>query len=163
MDAKTFAKVGFRILAVYLIVDGIVQIWDYLSLSLGWQTMPINTHMLLVFLFAIVSPLLAGIILWLLAPSLAGWAAGGVTEERLAVPLSAVALLNVGLIAIGIVFLCLALPNIFMMLYRAYEPGGYMNRLDTGYFIAEIVRGVLGILLVLGAKFFTRLIYRLRR
>ena len=113
--------------------------------------------------FAVIYPCLAGGVLWQPAPRLAGWAAMESGDRKLAVAVDAASLLNVCLIAIGIVLQIQVLPamvdmNFTFLVYR--QPGGFFQ---TTSFVSESMRAVLGVLLVLTAKPFTRLVYRLRQ
>ena len=163
MDAKTLAKVGLRILAVYFIAEGIVQVWAFLSLRIAWSSTTTFKHTSILIIFAVLSPALVGILLWLVAPAAGRWAAGREAHEKSAIPLNAQTLLDIGLIAIGVSLFCAAVIAALGSIYSTLASEQPRALLQDDYVLSQMVQAALGVALILGARFFTRLFYRLRQ
>lgn len=164
MEAKLLAKIVLRLLAVYLIARGLMFLPEFFTVPFnsasGQYISGFDPHLLLIMTLA--APIIAGIILWIIASLIANWMVGtGGTKLSSAFSreLQAIAISTAGLI-----IAIFSIPNIVGWFLRFFENSYYngIHRIydpaTSAYFIAAILQFLLGLFLILGVRFWVRLL-----
>ena len=169
MDATLLTKISLRVLAVFLVGLGFWTLPSYFSFayySIPPNSMQADTTSWLQLFF---NPAVYGVILWLLAPNLAKLAVGKAAPEGQAAADPA-AWETTGLTILGVFFIVQNVPVLLGLmvafLWRGPHTQTWVDGDMTGlsdHLTVAAARLILGIVLVLGAAYFTRLFRRLRQ
>lgn len=160
MDAKLLAKIALRVLAVYIIAKGIMALPELMELPIYTGDAHYAGPSFLWIFAAVISPLIIGLFLWLIAPRAAHWIVGDVGKANLSMAVSGATLLTVAFISVGVTFVVLSLPNILGLIYISQDPSTARIGPDvfrSRYFFTETIRLFLGLLLIVGTKNLVRL------
>ena len=168
MNPVTFAKIAIKIVAVYLMAQGIMQVPSIISLFQFSSTpMGENAQVIFVLVSAIFMPLIAGILLWAISNWLSRYIVAGVPQDESAnnsLPhIQAVAISTVGLIVV-----VLSLPQLISLAVQLFGHTSVLNDEKVfstailSSFVASCVKVVLGLALVLGASGWVKLLYKIR-
>lgn len=168
MDANLLTKISLRVLAVFLVGLGFWLLPDYFIAaddSIPPNSFKGDTATYLTFVF---NPAVYGVLVWFLSPYVAKLAVG---KEAVEAPASAdpAAWQTAGLTVLGVFFIVQNVPVMLGLAVEFLRKGpGAMNWVDgnmTGladHLIVAVARLLLGIVLVFGAGYFTRLFRRFR-
>jgi len=168
MTPITFAKIAIKLVAVYLMAQGIMQVPSIVTLF-QFSTTPMDENVQVVFVLvsAIFMPLIAGIVLWVISNWLSRRIVAGVPQDESAnnsLPdIQAVAISTVGLIVV-----VLSLPQLISLAVQLFGHTSILNdekifsTAILSSFVASCVKVVLGLALVLGASGWVRLLYKIR-
>ncbi len=164
MNPTQFAQILLRVLSVYLIAQAIEVVPQIASYPFGSEAELDEAHLAywLVSL-AIVMPLLIGIALWLIAPRLAQGIVGRSVSSSGEAPLTANAVAGSAISVAGLLIICVYLPS-FVGAWIQYDAAGNTfnaNQLRV-HLIAQGARVCLGVLLLVGVRYWVALIKRLR-
>lgn len=165
MDAKLLAKIALRVLAVYIIARGIMELPGLLTVRMYTGDAQFGGADFLWIFAAIISPLIIGLCLWFLAPRAAYWVVGSGEKADLPMAVSGATLLAVAFISIGVAFVVQSLPNVLGFIYASQEPSNAAlgpSVFYSRYFLSEVIRLLLGLLLMVGSKNLVRLFRRFR-
>lgn len=167
MDAKLLAKIALRVLAVYIISIGILELPQIATMNIASQD--VGTLIFFTFIFMDIAPFALGVTIWLLAPRIGGWIVGKSVSAVPAKSVSTADLQTIAFVTIGLLIAIQASAYIIGVIYSslliATWPGGhdkYPPLFLSPMFGAQIAKLVLGLALLFGAKFFTQLFRRFR-
>ena len=171
MDAKSFSTFGLRLLAVYLIATGLIDIPVYLgfiydevlpnsSASANWNF----------YLAGFLSPFVVGAILWFLAPHIAKWAVGKTENIAVSERVDVMSLQTAAFSVLGIFIVIQNLPTLIYLIVDAlgFAPGSNIPLANgqtiwsSDRFYVALLRTLFGAALVLGSGFFARAFRRFR-
>ncbi len=165
MNAKTLSKIALRVLAVFFIFEGIGNL-PMLAMSINSYGSSVKVEWFPFWESAVlVAPIILGIVVWLLASTIAAWMVDYNDTGESAPPIDAFTLQVIALVTLGIFFIIQCVPNIAGTLYVFLAtPANQLQTplLHNDYLLEEALKLILAIVLVLGAGFFTRLFRRLR-
>jgi hypothetical protein len=163
MDAKLLAKLLFRMLAVYTIVEGIMQLSTLSSLESR-----VNNPQGELLIVVAISASITGLLLWVIAPKLAGWAVGRPTTSTATSSIDAANLQSIGFACIGMLLVAEALPRLIFRIFESIvlstlASNALLNSpITSAYFYGDASKLIVGLVLLFGAKFFTRQLRRFR-
>ncbi len=168
MEPNILARIAVRVVAIYVIARGIMYLPSiYTVLLYNDGRSGIDTAGIVAIIAAVFGPLVVGIVLWMVTPALSKWIVGeknGGEESGTSIgQLQAVAISTAGLV---IVFV--SLPGFISLLIQtfggAYEFEGQrtFNVNSVANFLASGLKVLFGILLVLGVRFWVRLLHRFK-
>lgn len=164
MNAKSLSKIALRVPALFFIIEGIgsLQMRTVIFSYPGSAVKSIT----LWGVATLLAPIILGVIVWIFAGTIASWIVDRNDNDESTAPLDAPTLQTIAFVTLGIFFLIQCVPIIAGMIYTSlttpddwHQPSLWVNR----YFLEKILELILALVLVLGARFFTRLIWRLRR
>jgi len=168
MNAESTVKLSLKVLSIYIIGVGLSQIPEYVAFMDGALpgvqfSADVNFYLSLVF-----SPLIVGIALWFAAPPAARFIAKGVVQEETS-DSHVQSLQAVAFATLGMYFVVENLPQLISSIIRLISGQDtqaltHAGRTFVSYNQLEVValRVILGVILVVGAQFFTQLLRRLR-
>lgn len=169
MEPRLLAKISIRVVAIYLVTYGIMQVPAITTAFYYSGNQDAEGINILLFLsFAIFSPLISGIVLWLISDKLSAWVIGNSDSKDSVNNLNSNNLQAVALSIIGLVVVFITLPNLISQIIQLSNNANIIdgNRVfDTNTLslvIASTLKIVLGVLLVLGPDFWVRLLRFLR-
>lgn len=167
MDARLLAKIALRVLAVYMISIGILELPQIATMNIASQD--VGTLIFFTFMFMEVAPFALGVTLWLLAPRIGDWMVGKSVAAAPAKSVSTADLQTIAFVTIGLLIAIQAGAYIIGVIYSSLliaswpdEANRYPSLFRNPMFGAQIAKLVLGLALLFGAKFFTRLFRRFR-
>lgn len=168
MNAESIVKLSLRVLAIYFIGMGLSLIPEYVAFIEGLLPgesfkADVNFYLSLVF-----SPFVFGALLWFAASPIARRAARGVTQDDAAIS-NVTTLQSLAFATLGTYFVVEYLPLVIGLLVRALSGedtealarGGHTFVTYNQLYIAAL-RVLLGAVLIVGARFFSSLLLRLR-
>ena len=161
MDAKLLAKAALRVLAVFMFATGIMALpqlasMNYLPDMAEFVSLITATVML-------GAPLLIGLVIWMLAPRIAGWVVGKVDAASAPVPADAANIQAIAFVTVGMVLAIQAGSYVLAVIYVLFTSPEMSGSLAHSYVLpAQIAKLVLGLVLLGGARIFTRLLQRVR-
>jgi hypothetical protein len=165
MNAKSLSKIALRVLAVFFIFEGIGNL-PMLARSISSYGSSVNVEWFPFWESAVlVAPILLGIVVWVLAGTITAWMIDHNDTGESTRPIDASTLQAIALVTLGIFFIIQCIPNIAGALYVALAAPANQPQtplLHNGYLLEEALKLILAIVLVLGARFFTKLFRRLR-
>ena len=169
MEPRLLAKIGLRLLAVYLMVRGILFLPDLYLLS-GSQTSFHAAGLSAYFWYAItiLTPVIAGIALWAVSPVVATWMVRINGEPIQAPSVSREDISGIIISLVGVIIAVIAVPPIVYGLINTFVfpkingLGMEVNISELPYVIASVLQLILGLWLFLGIKFWVRLLRRAR-
>ena len=169
MQATLLAKISIRIVAIYLVAQGVLQSTSISSVFLNSLSADVTLAKIsLLYIVMILFPLLFGLALWLVADKLAALIVGKAGGEALSVPVKSHQLQSVALGTVGLVMMFTALPSFLQQLIyiysntnviddvRAFNPGMLAQLVGTSLNLLS------GLLLVLGARFWSSLLHKVK-
>lgn len=170
MNPKHIAQVGIRLVAIYLIAQGLSAIYSaYMVMSSFIQYSDEQSFIFLAMLFAVLSPGIIGILLWFIAPKLSGYflsETNVTTETQTKHELSNIQ--SMVMVLIGVYIVAVNIPNAVSVTYYLFtntvEVNG-VDAFDTKTLISAIsnnLKLLLGVTLIVGSNLITNLIARLR-
>jgi len=164
MKPHALVTIGLRILAVYLVSQSFLIMASIATTVLQSPPDVFHSPVLAWAFLWVFSPLVIGLALWFAAHQLARWATRGIGPEPLA-SLDPKALAATAFIIAGVLMIVSALPNVVLEIIRihnAYQ-AAVTKSSYFAYLIANLVRCLLGVALVLGSsRGFTQLVSWLR-
>lgn len=165
MDAKLLAKIALRVLAVYMIAKGIMELPALMTVPVYASDAHYAGPDFLWIFAAVLSPLIIGLGLWFLATRAANWVVGSGENADVPMEVSGATLLAVAFISIGVVFVVQSLPNVLGLIYASEEPSNGAQGPSvfySRYFLSECIRLILGLVLMAGTRNLVRLFHRFR-
>lgn len=161
MDAKLLAKIALRVVAVFMIAMGIMALPQIAGMNDPSRASFSALTLIIVLMEA--GPVLVGIVLWFLAPILADWMVGDAQPPATAGALDAQTLQAIAFATVGLVVTIQAGAYIAGIGVTAMtSPNDFQVFLHSYVFAAQIIKLVLGLALLVGARAFSRLLLRLR-
>lgn len=167
MDAKLLAKIALRVLAVYIVSIGILELPQIATMNIASQD--VGTLIFFTFIFMDVAPFALGVTLWLLAPRIGGWIVGKSSSPAPAKSLGMAELQIIAFVTVGLVIAIQAAASLLGVIYSSLLVASwpdvsnkYPSLFLTPMFGAQVAKLVLGLALLFGAKFFTQLFRRFR-
>lgn len=157
MDRRDFARIGFALLGSWLLVRTLMELpLLQLDPQLGWS-----------WTASVVSGLVLGLALVLLARPLARWTTGAREPGDVAPePPRVRELLSAGLAVLGLSLVAEALPALLTFATRAWAPGAEQVQFELAWtgrpLVREGVRALVGLALFVGARPLARLWSRLQ-
>ena len=154
MDARSFAQVALRLLAVFMIFAGLVGL-PAIILALKDNSVPLDSKVdVHVYIASLLFPMILGVVIWTISPRLARWMAGKGGPPESIVPLDVTRLQTVAFVVLGT---WLAINTLSQVLVFAANP----NWSDP--FVWQQVAGLaLSLCLIAGAKSLARLTQKIR-
>lgn len=160
MNSRTLAILAVRLIAIYLIALGIIQLPNLVG-YFNWSGGGLSAAMTALVFALVLAPLIVGILLWPFAPMLGRRI---VKAEPMEGPTAPSGELVQGAIAVaGLVVAATAIPGIVMAAAGAL---GYADRESFGdvlyVLVDRILLGVVGLALVVGARRLRTWIFNVR-
>lgn len=155
MDARSFAQVVLRLLAVFMIFMGLAGlpalVWTLMDHSAPLDS-KINTHL---FTVSLVLPMLLGVVMWVITPRLARWMVGKRESSEQIVLLDVTRFQTVAFVVLGAWLAIKALSGLLVIAANSqWEDPRYWER------VTELV---LSICLIVGARFLARVVGTIRQ
>jgi hypothetical protein len=168
MEPNILARIAVRIVAIYIIAQGMMYLPSIYTVMLyNDGRSGIDVAGIVAVIAAIFGPLVVGVVLWLVAPALSRWIVGAIESgegsSATSGQIQAVAISTAGLI---IVFI--SLPGFISLLVQtfggAYEfEGQRIFSINTvANLLASGLKVLFGVLLILGVRFWIRLLHRFK-
>jgi len=168
MNQKSFTKISIRIIAIYVATYGIMHIPSIATLFESDKIDDVKTIVIIMTVFAIITPLILSMLLWLGSDKLAIWIIGNQNNVK-PINTDATQLQAIALCTVGFVIIVTALPNFAGEIIRIYysvpiiEGERVLNTYHLSYLVTSSLKIILGILLVSGVKFWVRLLHKIKR
>jgi hypothetical protein len=163
MDARTLSKLALRVLSVYILAQGFMILPGLLDVAVMGTPQGGIPYGTLWLVLAMLMPFAVGLLIWGISPWVADLAVGSRESGTSVSPLAAETLQVIAFVTIGSGILIIELPRAAGILYEAafYKDAGYVLLRGEDFFVA-IATIILSMALILGGKYFTTLIRRLR-
>ena len=170
MNPYHIAQIGIRLVAIYLIAQGISAIYSaYMVFSSFNPLSEEPTYMLSALLLAVISPGAIGIVLWYLAPRLSKYfISGSPTDSKSDIQFDFGQLQSIVIVLMGVYILANNIPNAISVTYYLFtnkiEVNG-VETFDTKTLISVFTVNLklfLGIALIIGSNAITRFTTKLR-
>lgn len=169
IEPKLLANISIRIVAIYLAAQGIMQVPSIATvLSYGSSQESLNLQVILALSFAILTPLIFGIFMWAISNKLSSWVVGDLSSVESENDLNSAQLQAIAFCTIGVVIMFTTFPILVSQIIQLYSVENIIDG-DTAFntilisnLVATSLKVVLGLLLVLGAKFWVRLLHKFR-
>lgn len=168
MDARLLTRIGLRLLAVYLFGLGFSLLPEYFSFIYGNIPPNSSTGDWQFYFSLVLTPFAFGVVLWFLAPYLSKLPLGK-QEQDATISKDVATWQTAGFTVLGVYFVVAYAPVIVGLLIDAMRSGFGTPRWQGGdemaivdHLVVAVFRVALGVILVLGANYFTRLFHRLR-
>jgi hypothetical protein len=154
MDAKSFAQVALRLLAVFMIFAGLVAL-PAIVLALKDNSVPLDSKVdVRLYIASLLFPMILGVVIWMISPRLARWMVGKSEASGSFVPLDVTRLQTVAFVVLGT---WLAIKTLSQVLVFA------ANAEWSDPFVWQQVVGLaLSLCLIAGAKSLARLAQKVR-
>lgn len=164
MNAESLSLIGIRLIAIYLIASGIIQL-TYLPLIFSDTNQ--DYLMQSVYVLAIISPFMVGIIMYAFSRPFSKLVSGSPVSAQNAQNLSNIEQLQGVAFAItGLLIIAIRLPSFVGEILRIFHTAklndGRVEIFSNPPFLAELFILLLGLSLFFGARFWTRLYGELR-
>jgi hypothetical protein len=156
MDAKSFAQVILRLLAVFLIFLGLASLPTVIRELFFTNSVPPDTKVdvpLFIASFALTP--VVGIVLWLVSPTLGRWMATPSATAEATVPLDTLRIQAVAFVILGTWLAVRSISEVLVFMASSEIAG-------DPYFWQHVVEVALSIFLIAGAKSLARLAVKLR-
>lgn len=155
MDAKSFAQVALRLMAVLLVLGGLVGLPNVVMALMDHSAAMDAKVDIRFFILSVLTPFILGIVLWLASPILGRWIAGKAEPPESSVPLNVTRAQAVAFIVLG-AWLAIKSLSELLVFVSDTEMGG------DPYFWREVLELVLSLCLIAGAKSLARLTQKVR-
>jgi hypothetical protein len=164
MLANLLAKIMYRGIAVYLLADGVRSLPN---VGFFFETGPdISIQVVVMEALFLLTPFIAGLLLWFFADTLARWTVGGDADKAIEGKINPVILQSVFISSVGLIILMLGIIGFLSQLYslyathlvliegRQFDPDIQMN------LIKDALEIFVGLWFVVGVRFWVRLMQR---
>jgi len=169
MNPTHIALIGIRIVAIYLIAQGISSIPGvYLFISTYDPEGSYNTILYGSVLIAIFSPIIIGIALWFSAPKLSNYFISTHPTSENNPELNVSQLQSAVIVLIGVYLIAVSIPALFSVYYQLINMTPEVNGSKTinisilSNAISVTIKLLFGVALILGSNFIVRGISKLR-
>lgn len=154
MDAKTFAQVSLRLLAVFLIFMGLVGL-PAIVLALVHDSVPLDSKVdVRLYVASLASPMVLGAVAWIMSSSLARWMVGKDAAVEASVPLDIMRIQTVAFVVLGTWLAIKALSELLVLVAN--------SDMHDPYSWQVVVNLALSVCLIIGAKSLARLARNVR-
>ena len=169
MEPILLAKISIRIVAIYLMAQGIIQV-PGIATVLSYPSAQGSTSLqiILAISFAIITPLIFGVFLWVISNKLSTWVVGGSYNTESENELNSAQLQAIAFCTIGLVIMFMTIPSLVGQIIQLYsnpdifDGDRAFNTIAVSNIVATSLKVFLGLLLVLGTKFWVRLLHNFR-
>jgi len=165
MNLKSLSKIALRVLAVFFIFEGIGNL-PMLAQSISYYGSTVTVKWFPLWESAVLlAPIVLGVIVWILAGAIAAKMVDRNGNDESTIQLDAFTLQTMAFVTLGIFFIIQCVPNIAGTLYISLTATAAQHQpplLDNYYFLEEVFKLILAVVLVVSARFFTRLFRHLR-
>lgn len=117
MEAKTLSKIAVRILAIYLIATGFMQIPNIVTILSNARSIDDEKIILFTFISVIITPIVVGFILWFMSEKLAKMIIGNESEIEVH-PLHNPQLQTIIISTIDLTIVVLTIPELVRYIYQ---------------------------------------------
>ena len=157
MQSKDLATILIRILAIYISLQGLLFIAEFLS---AWSKAEKSEEDIFSIIFMIaLGPLFIAMIVWMLAPKLASFTVRGLSPGLEITQLDAEALTSCAFVIAGVVILVLNFPDLISsIIHIAFRP----ESIGIEWLFAAALKCLLSIGLIIRARNIARSLSRLR-
>jgi hypothetical protein len=169
MEPNQIARIGIRLVALYAYVQGIMYLPSIYTVALNSNSGPIGSYEVVAVVSAILGPLFVGTILWIAAPRLGKWVVGPPSQQPRRETTELVQYEATAICVAGLVIVFLALPGFVSLLIQtiggsyAAEGQRVFNINAVAYLVANSLKVLLGILLIIGVRFWVKLLRKFRQ
>ena len=168
MNPILLATIAIKVVAIYLISQGIVQVPGVVAV-LQYQSLPVDStdEMLAIYLAAILSPLLFGWILWFLAPTLSRVIVKK-TDCSQDIELTTGHIQSISIATVGFILVIMSIPPLIGTSTQLFGSMDIVNDERVfninllSYVLAALTKIILGLGLILGATGWARLLNKIR-
>jgi hypothetical protein len=155
MNKESFSLIGIRLIAIYLIASGLVLLPNLPQLWVG--PTPDSTY-ILGYVLALAAPLAAGIILFAISMTLSKLICKGLNSNQTSEANTKINEFHgIALSIAGLMILAMKFPDFIGVILQINQTAVLNNRqaeyFSNSYFLSELLVLVLGVSLLLGAKF----------
>jgi len=169
MNAHLLAKIALRVLSVYIMARGIMELPNLYTISLyaGSVVSEMEAQKSILYL-AVVSPVVVGLALWFLASPLSSLVVGPEAGTHTPKNISVSEIQAVVIATVGFILFFFTVPGFVGLMVQLY---GTQNMIDgerifnsntLSYVLSSGLKLLLGLLLIMGARFWVRLLTRFR-
>lgn len=162
MEPATLSLILLRVLAVYLIAKGILFAPEIVTVWSGASAYAGKYPNIGLYSFVILTPVIFGLILWLLSPQLAKMIVRGESLKQSVESLSLGNIQAAVLATVGLLIIFVTIPSLISISVQIFGEGGRSSTAATAHLSAQIAKVGLGVVLVFGANSLVRLIRRIR-
>lgn len=170
MNPMHFAQIGIRLVAIYLIAQGLSVISNaYMVVSSYNQFSDDSMFVLLAMILAVLSPVIIGFILWLLAPKLSRYflsEPSSTNEEKTVMDLSRIQSMVIALVGVYIVAdnIPYSISTTYFLFTNTIEVNGEdtLNPTNLASALSVSLKLLLGVALIVGSKALSNTVDKLR-
>lgn len=169
MPPQVLSKIAIRIVAIYMIAQGIIQLSGSIVTQLAFNSIQKIDGSLFIAIIFTMLPLLSGLLIWFFSNALSKWVAGEAPTSEEKEALNITNIQAVALSTIGLVLIFTTVPTLLTSLLqifsadRVFEGKRIYDAGQVGFVIGTFLEVLLGILLVVGANFWSRVLYHFRQ
>jgi len=154
MDARSFAQVALRLLAVFMIFAGLVGL-PAIILALKDNSVPLDSKVdVRLYIASLLFPMILGVVIWMISPGLARWMAGKSGPPESVVPLDVTRLQTVAFVVLGTWLAIKTLSEVLVFAANAEWSDPFVWQ--------QVVGLALSLCLIAGAKPLARLAQKVR-
>jgi len=154
MDARLFAQVALRLLAVFMIFAGLVGL-PAIVLALKENSVPLDSKVdVRLYIASLLFPMILGVVIWMISPRLARWMAGKNGPPESIVPLDVMRLQTVAFVVLGTWLAIKTLSQVLVFAASAEWSDPFVWQ--------QVVGLALSLCLIAGAKPLARLAQKVR-
>ena len=159
MDTKQISLIGIKLIAIYLIAQGITTIPNiYLFINTFAPTDEYNLYTYASVIVSITTPIIVGIFVWFSAPRLSGYISSSIPTVEAATPPGAHQYQAIGIMLIGLYLFANTLPHAISIIYQLLFHQNIVNDqpvIDKQMLINAItinLKVLIGLVLILGSR-----------
>jgi len=168
MQATILAKIAIRIVAIYLVTQGVLNATGLASVFTSPFSKEVTTGQLsIVLLIHFLVPLLFGLFLWLLSNKLASLIVGN-SNVDLSTTINTRQLQSIALSSVGLVVIFTTLPDLVNLLMTTFSSSNKVDDVTIispgaiAHLVGLSLKVLFGLLLIFGARFWSGLLHSLK-
>ncbi|MBT3012976.1 MAG: hypothetical protein KUF77_15430 [Candidatus Thiodiazotropha sp. (ex Lucina aurantia)] len=168
MEPKALSQILIRVLSVYVLVKALMLLPELFTVSHLLGNDKDEKHLYLIYAITIVFPFVFGIVLWHFAPALSERITSGLVKTKESTSLQTEALQVAIIATVGFLVIFLSIPSTLSLGMQLFETSTLIegervfNANSLAYFIGQVAKLLLGVVMVVGVKTWVRLINRFR-
>jgi hypothetical protein len=166
MAPTILARIAIRLVAIYLLSQGLIYVPGLLALPGLSESAGASTFSVVQVVLVSILPLLLGLALWIGAPPISRLVVGPVHEEER--PATAIEIQAVAISTAGLILLFIAVPRLVSSFYLAVVEAPQIDGVRSyndgliGMLLGAGLQVLLAVLLIAGARFWPRVLWRIR-
>lgn len=170
MEPNLLAKISIRVVSLYVISKGFMMLPYIFTFFLKSETSnPIDGLEIFITVASIIAPMIFGLGLWFLAPAISKLMVGEPNPKLVQVKLTASQLHTIAISTAGLIIVVLTVPSLVYKLHQFFTNPDMFQFDQKKYeiwfasdILAELLKLLFGLSLMLGSPFFVRLLHKFR-